>query len=76
MAAACVVASFVACVKACSTSGSGFCSPKLRPPTLLAPALLAESISRPTCDRSVVVTRTVLLAVYPMITEGCPGVAL
>ena len=43
MAAAWAVACLVACVSACCTSGSGFCSPKDRPPTLLAPAWLAAA---------------------------------
>src|SRR5438270_13210800 len=63
IAPACPIACLVAAVSACFTIGSESCKPKLRLPMELAPAPLAASIRRPGRERSVVVTRRVLLVV-------------
>ena len=55
--------------------GSGSCRPKVMPPTLVAPALMAASIIVPVAATDFILAVTVLLHRYPVRTWVPPGLS-
>lgn len=66
--------SLEAAVNACCKEGAGFCKPRVRLPTPVAPAWFAASMMLPIRVKSVMVTWKEFVAEYPTMVDDCAPV--